>query len=166
MGSLPILGTPPLISTRVSTVVPATPRGEENDAYQLNYMDLLVKLHYIRPVYFFSPEAVQGLSIFDLKAPMFPLLDRYSHVSGRIRRSEESGRPLIKYNDAGVRIAESYCDRTLTEWFHENGYYPVEGLVPDHVLGPDIAFSPLVFVKVVTLYEVCYTLFPYANATG
>ncbi|KAJ1428333.1 Transferase [Sesbania bispinosa] len=145
MGSLPNLETPPL-SSRISTVVPATPQDKENGAYQLNYMDLLMKLHYIRPVYFFNSESVQGLSISDLKKPMFPLLDPYFHVSSQIRRSE-SGRPYIKCNDAGVRIAESHCDRTLGEWLDENGY-SAEGLVHDHVLGPDLAFSPLVFVKV------------------
>ncbi|XP_061352486.1 protein ECERIFERUM 26-like [Gastrolobium bilobum] len=144
MGSLGNSETTTL-SSRISTVVPATPRGEEKGEYQLNYMDLLMKLHYIRPVYFFNSEAVQGLSIFDLKKPMFPLLDPYSHVSGRIRRSE-SGRPFIKCNDAGVRIAESHCDKTLREWFDENGD-SVDGLVHDHVLGPDLSFSPLVFIK-------------------
>ncbi|RDX86665.1 Protein ECERIFERUM 2, partial [Mucuna pruriens] len=144
MGSLPDFDIAPL-SSRISTVVPATPRGDENGAYQLNYMDLLMKLHYIRSVYFFNSEAVKGLSISDLKRPMFPLLDPYSHVSGRIRRSE-TGRPFIKCNDAGVRIAESHCDKTLQEWFRENGN-SVDALVHDHVLGPDLAFSPLVFVK-------------------
>ncbi|KAK7410477.1 hypothetical protein VNO78_01282 [Psophocarpus tetragonolobus] len=145
MGSLPELDTPSL-SSRISTVVPATPRDNENGAFQLNYMDLLMKLHYIRPVYVFNSEAVQGFSISDLKKPMFPLLEHYFQVSGRIRRSESSGRPFIKCNDAGVRIAESHCDITLQEWFHQNGN-SVEGLVHDHVLGPDLAFSPLVFVK-------------------
>lgn len=147
MGSLPDLDIPSL-SSRISTVVPATPRGEQNSAYQLNYMDLVVKLHYIRSVYFFNSESVQGFTMSELKKPMFPLLDPYSHVSGRIRRSE-TGRPFIKCNDAGVRIAESHCDRTLQEWFRENGN-AVHGLVHDHVLGPDLAFSPLVFVKVRT----------------
>lgn len=145
MGSLSNLETAPP-SARISTVVPATPRGEENGAYNLNYMDLLMKLHYIRPVYFFNSEAAQGLSIFDLKSPMFPLLDLYSHVSGRIR-VPESGRPFIKCNDAGVRIVESHSEQSLRQWFDENGY-SVDGLVHDHVLGPDLAFSPLVFVKV------------------
>lgn len=144
MGSLPNLETPPQTS-RISTVVPATPRGEENSAYNLNYMDLLMKLHYIRSIYLFNSKAVQNLSISDLKAPMFPLLDSYSHVSGRVRISE-SGRPFIKCNDAGVRIEESHCEKTLREWLDEKEY-SVDELVYDHVLGPDLAFSPLVFVK-------------------
>jgi hypothetical protein len=56
---------------------------------------------------------------------------------------------LIKCNDAGVRIVESQCDKTVGEWLDENEYC-VDGLVHDHVLGPDLAFSPLVFVKVST----------------
>ncbi|OIV97845.1 hypothetical protein TanjilG_12602 [Lupinus angustifolius] len=136
----------PFQNSIISTVVPATPREDQNGAFHLTSMDLLMKLHYIRPVYFFTAEAVQGLSISDLKKPMFTLLDMYSHVSGRIRRSE-SGFPFIKCNDAGVRIAESRCEITLREWFHENGVYSVHGLVHDHVLGPHLSFSPLVFVK-------------------
>ncbi|KAK2445453.1 protein ECERIFERUM [Trifolium repens] len=148
MGSLPNLDQTPLQTSRISTVVPATPRGEEkleNSAYNLNYMDLLMKLHYIRSIYIFNSESVQNLSISDLKTPMFPLLDLYSHVSGRVRISE-SGRAFIKCNDAGVRIVESQCDKTVGEWLDENEYC-VDGLVHDHVLGPDLAFSPLVFVK-------------------
>ncbi|MED6183436.1 hypothetical protein PIB30_037865 [Stylosanthes scabra] len=153
MGSLGNLESPPPPTSRISTVVPATPRGDQNDAYQLSYMDLLMKLHYIRSVFFFASKSVQGLTISDLKRPMFPLLDAYSHVSGRIRRSER-GRPFVKCNDAGVRIAESERDVTLREWFDENINGCVrelevddDGLVHDHVLGPDLGFSPLVFVK-------------------
>ncbi|XP_061345766.1 protein ECERIFERUM 2-like [Gastrolobium bilobum] len=135
-------------SFRISSVVPATPtpQGDKNGEYHLGYMDLLMKLHYIRAVYFFSTEAVQGLSIQELKNPMFTLLDPYAHLSGRIRLSE-SGSPFIKCNDAGVRIAESHCDKTLQEWVHQNGYSSVEDLVHDHVLGPEVSFSPLVFFK-------------------
>ncbi|CAJ2637786.1 unnamed protein product [Trifolium pratense] len=144
MASLPNLETP-LESLRISTVVPATPRGEENGEYNLNNIDLLMKLHYIRSIYLFDSKAVQDLSISDLKTPMFPLLDLYSHVSGRVRLAE-SGRPFIKINDAGVRVAEAYCDKTLHEWLDENEF-SIDGLVHDHVLGPDVAFSPLVFIK-------------------
>ncbi|KAL1349576.1 hypothetical protein HN51_026097 [Arachis hypogaea] len=136
----------PSLTSKISTVVPATPRGNERGKYNLGYMDLLMKLHYVRTVHFFSPQAAQGLSIFDLKKPMFPLLDPYSHISGRIRRSESSGRPFIKCNDAGVRIVESHCDKTLEEWFNQKGY-SIHELVHDHVLGPDLAFSPLLFLK-------------------
>lgn len=147
--SLPLVTT-----TRISTVVPATPRGNDNEndnAFHLGYMGLLMKLHYIRAVYFFTAEAAQGLSDYDLKKPMFSLLDACPHVSGRIRRSE-SGQPMIKCNDAGVRIVESHCDdATLEECLqYQNGdsNFDDQGLVHYHVLGPDLGFSPLVFLKV------------------
>ncbi|QCE00734.1 protein ECERIFERUM 2 [Vigna unguiculata] len=133
-------------SSKISTVVPATPRGDEQSEWQLSSMDLLLKLHYIRALYFFVNHAAQGLSIYDLKKPMFPLLDHVTHLSGRIRISE-SGRPFIKCNDAGVRIAESHSHLTLREWFHQNGSSLHHALLPDHVLGPDLGFSPLVFLK-------------------
>ncbi|KAK4276899.1 hypothetical protein QN277_014995 [Acacia crassicarpa] len=144
MGSLGNIGSMHL-SARISTVVPATPRSEQNGVYELQNMDLLLKLHYIRSAYFFSNDAVQGLSNYDLKKAMFPLLDAYSHVSGRIRRPD-TGRPFIKCNDAGVRVAESYCDKTLAEWIAD-ARYSIDGLVQDHVLGPDLGFSPLVFIQ-------------------
>ncbi|XP_027331759.1 protein ECERIFERUM 2-like isoform X1 [Abrus precatorius] len=135
----------PPLSSKISTVVPATSRRDENSAWHLSNMDLLVKLHYIRAVYFFINDAALGLSICDLKEPMFLLLDDLAHLSGRIR-VEESGRAFIKCNDAGVRIAESHSDMILEEWFNQNGY-STEDLVHDHMLGPDLGFSPLVFVK-------------------
>lgn len=150
MGSLGNIKKMPLMSSRISTVVPATPRSNENGVYELKNMDLLVKLHYIRSAYFFRNDAVQGLSNYDLKKAMFPLLDAYSHVSGRVRRSD-SGRPFIKCNDAGVRVSESYCDKTLDEWISDVGC-SIDGLAHDHVLGPDLGFSPLVFVQVINSY--------------
>lgn len=131
----------------ISTVVPATHQSDENGECQLSSMDLLMKLHYIRAVYFFTSDAAQGLSIADLKKPMFLLLDQATRaISGRVRISE-SGRAFVKCNDAGVRIAESRRDRTLQEWFQQHGC-SLEGLVHDHVLGgPDLRFSPLAVVK-------------------
>ncbi|MED6185184.1 hypothetical protein PIB30_054585, partial [Stylosanthes scabra] len=149
MGSLPNSmeeETQPSLTCKFSTVVPGTPRGDEHDTYNLGYMDLLMKLHYLTTVHFFSPQAAQGLSIYDFKKPMFVLLDQYQHLSGRIRRSETSARPFIKCNDAGVRIVESHCDKTLEEWFNQKGY-SIHELVHDQVLGPDISFSPLFFFK-------------------
>lgn len=138
-------------NSKISTVVPATPRGEENSEHQLSSMDLVMKLHYIRAVYFFTSDAAQGISIYDLKEPMFHLLDQEAaKLSGRIRISE-SGRVFIKCNDAGVRISESHIDHTLQEWLEQHGC-SVEGLVHDHVLGPDLGFSPLIFVKVRIIY--------------
>lgn len=143
----------PLSSKKISSVVPAKDRGE-NEIHQLKNMDLAMKLHYIKGVYFFDSHAVEGVSVKDLKDAMFPLLDRYITTAGRIRRSEETGRPMIKCNDAGVRTVEACCEKTMDEWLAElkkgggNNCFCDDGLCYDHVLGPDLGFSPLVFLQV------------------
>ncbi|KAJ7965824.1 protein ECERIFERUM 26-like [Quillaja saponaria] len=133
-------------SIKISTVVPAQATSEHKNFYELTNMDLAMKLHYIKAVYFFKREAVQGLTTYDFKKPMFQLLDLYSHVSGRIRKSE-TGRPFIKCNDAGVRIVEADCDKTIHEWFELKGYSLDRSLVYCQVLGPHLGFSPLVFMQ-------------------
>ncbi|KAG6644457.1 protein ECERIFERUM 2-like [Carya illinoinensis] len=130
---------------KLSSVVPATVTGE-NKVHELTHMDLAMKLHYIQGVYFFRREAVEGLSILDLKEPMFQCLDHYFTVSGRVRRSE-TGRPFIKCNDSGVRIVEADCDTSIEE-FLAMKYHCFHGsLVYNQVLGPDLAFSPLVIIQ-------------------
>ncbi|PON91601.1 Transferase [Trema orientale] len=154
----------PTAGARLSTVVPGKSRGENEDL-ELTNVDLAVKLHYIKGVYFFrritatttaggggdrSPIPVAGgISIDELKRPMFALLDRFFPAAGRIRRSDD-GRPYIKCNDAGVRIVEAFCDeltvdeclatRELGASFHDRLCYK-------QVLGPDLGFSPLVFLQ-------------------
>ncbi|KAF3447253.1 hypothetical protein FNV43_RR12433 [Rhamnella rubrinervis] len=142
----------PFSSKRISSVVPGKDRGE-NEIHQLRNMDLAMKLHYIKGVYFFDSHAVQGVSVKDLKDAMFPLLDLYVTAAGRIRRSSETGRPMIKCNDAGVRILEAHCDKTMDEWVAElnkggaNNCFRDDGFCYSHVLGPDLGFSPLVFFQ-------------------
>lgn len=139
---------------KLSSVVPAEVTGDNEDR-KLTNMDLAFKLHYVRGVSFFSNETVQGLTIYDLKEPMFSLLALYPTASGRIRKSE-SGRPFIKCNDGGVRIIEAHCDKTIEEWLKMNDHKPLDDyLVYDQVLGPDLGFSPLVFVQVtpITPYQ-------------
>ncbi|KAG4162406.1 hypothetical protein ERO13_D01G113800v2 [Gossypium hirsutum] len=134
----------PVRGEMLSSVVPAKATGGNKDL-ELTSMDLAMKLHYIKGAYFFQPEAAQGLSIHDLKEPMFQCLELYYAASGRIRRSE-SGRPFIKCNDGGVRIVEAQCDKSVDEWLamaRNNDHM----LAHDQVLGPDLGFSPLVFVQ-------------------
>ncbi|CAN4115176.1 unnamed protein product [Withania somnifera] len=113
----------------------------------------IMNLHYIKSLYFFKNDAVEGLDIHDLKLPMFQLLELYYQTSGRIRRSGDgsgSGRPYIKCNDSGVRIVEAKCEsKTIDEWLDmvtEDACLNEE-LVYHLVLGPDLAFSPLVFIQ-------------------
>ncbi|KAL6128395.1 hypothetical protein ACLB2K_071750 [Fragaria x ananassa] len=100
-------------SMRLSSVVPATVTAEEHKVHELTNMDLALKLHYIKGVYYFS--RVEGVTSYDLKKPMFQLLQLYFPAVGRIRRSE-NGWPFIKCNDSGVRIVEARCDQTVNEW--------------------------------------------------
>ncbi|KAF3962415.1 hypothetical protein ACB098_12G077900 [Castanea mollissima] len=130
---------------KLSTVVPATV-SDENNVHELTNMDLVMKLHYIHGAYFFTSEAVQGLSIQDLKKPMFPLLDLYFMASGRVRRSE-TGRPFIKCNDSGVRIVEAKSDKTIDEALAMEDHSFHDGLAYHQALGPDLSFSPLVFIQ-------------------
>lgn len=141
-----------MISTglRLSTVVPATATAEQNMVHELTDMDLAMKLHYIEGLYFFKSDAVEGLTIYDLKKPTFHLLQLYFTASGRIRRSE-TGRPFIKCNDSGVRIVEAYSEEAMDQWLamamEDSSLF--NGLTYNQALGPDLGFSPLVFLQVI-----------------
>lgn len=140
---------------KLSSVVPAKVSGD-NKSQELTAIDLAMKLHYIKGVYFFRPnEEVRNLTIGDLKKPMFPLLEIYYVVSGRIRRRIEDGdRPFIKCNDSGVRIVEADCGKTIDEWLlsieeHDDKISHRDGdLVHSRAIGPDLGFSPLAFIQV------------------
>ncbi|CAN6678908.1 unnamed protein product [Malus baccata var. baccata] len=134
--------------TRLSSVVPATVTSDRNKVHELTDMDLAMKLHYIKGVYLFKSEAVEGLTIYDLKKPIFQLLQLYFTASGRIRRSE-TGRPFIRCNDSGVRIVEAHSEETVDELLAMaiEDSSALNGLAYDQVLGPDLGFSPLVFVQ-------------------
>ncbi|KAH0455973.1 hypothetical protein IEQ34_016005 [Dendrobium chrysotoxum] len=134
-------------SVRLSTVVPGdvTP---PNTVHHLTGGDLALKLHYLKAVYYFTPnEALLGLTIPTLKKPMFPLLNIYFPAAGRIRR-DDTGRPHIKCNDGGVRIVEACCDLTVEEWLDRKEVDRHRRLLPDKaVVGPDIYFSPTVLIQ-------------------
>ncbi|XP_072969767.1 protein ECERIFERUM 26-like [Typha angustifolia] len=130
---------------KISSVVPRTVTGEI--VRELTNMDLAMKLHYLKGVYYFKQsEIIDGLTIFTLKIPMFPWLDNYFSASGRIRRSE-TGRPFIKCNDCGVRIIEAKCSRTLDEWLEAKDFSSWKHLVSEKVLGPELHFSPTVYIQ-------------------
>ncbi|CAI0405863.1 unnamed protein product [Linum tenue] len=154
---------PAVTGVRMSSVVPASVTGENEDR-RLTGLDLAMKLHYIKAVYFFDEKAAEGLTIYDMKKPMFPWLQLYHPAAGRIRRGTKSGgegrgeegRPFIKCNDGGVRIVEAYCpDWTVEEWLRlptaeedrDGGFRDDDWLAFDQVLGPDLGFSPLVYVQ-------------------
>ncbi|XP_008802334.2 protein ECERIFERUM 26-like [Phoenix dactylifera] len=137
---------PAIHGRKLSTVVPGSVTGEAA-VYELANIDLVMKLHYLRTVYYFkADEIIDSLTIKALKEPMFPWLDVYYPVAGRIRRTE-AGRPFVKCNDCGVRIVETKCGQTLEEWLEIKDSSRWRQLVPEKVLGPDLHFSPFVFIQ-------------------
>ncbi|XAR62074.1 hypothetical protein NMG60_11016669 [Bertholletia excelsa] len=138
---------------KLSSVVPGRVTGEDK-VRELTGADMAVRLHYIRGLYFFHVDAVGGLDIFALKKPMFQWLDLHYPASGRIRRRPEGGDgvgvgwPFIKCNDGGVRIVEASCRKTLDDWLAMEERSSLDRfLVSDQVLGPELDFSPLVFIQ-------------------
>uniref|UniRef100_A0ACD5UVH1 Uncharacterized protein n=1 Tax=Avena sativa TaxID=4498 RepID=A0ACD5UVH1_AVESA len=147
---------------RLSTVVPSS--VTEVEKYELAEADLAFRLHYLRGVYYYAAgETVRGVTTKVLKDPMFPWLDAYYPVAGRVRRPVDdqpqqqveegegegaSRRPYVKCNDCGVRIVEALCDRDLDEWLRDDAADRVKQLCYDKVLGPELFFSPLLYVQV------------------
>lgn len=137
---------------RLSTVVPGSVTGEVD--YELADADLAFKLHYLRGVYYYAAGgAARAVTTKVLKDPMFPWLDAYFPVAGRVRRAEEADgagrrRPYIKCNDCGVRIVEAKCDRAMDEWLQDDAPDRLRQLCYDKVLGPELVFSPLLYVQV------------------
>ncbi|CAI9116138.1 OLC1v1017214C1 [Oldenlandia corymbosa var. corymbosa] len=131
---------------KLSSVVPASITGE-NKVHELTNMDLVMKLHYIKGVYFFKADAVQGLSTNDLKRPLFQVLIPYYPTCGRIRMWESGGRPYIRCNDSGVRIIEAKCGKTVEEWLEMNDSSLNDQLTYNQFFGPDLGFDPLVFIQ-------------------
>lgn len=142
-----------MTDVRISSVVPAAVTGR-NKPRQLTAMDLAMKLHYVQAVYFFK--GTRGFTITDLKNNMFPLLQSYYHVSGRIRMPENDPSapaiPYIRCNDSGTRIVEANVKEfTVEKWLNlDDRSIDHRFLVYDHVLGPDLIFSSLVFLQVHT----------------
>ncbi|KAJ6822187.1 protein ECERIFERUM 26-like [Iris pallida] len=140
-----------LASRWLSTAVPASMTVDHTD-YQLSGMDLAMKLHYLRILYYFQPsETIVGLTARErtsalLKDPLFLTLDHIRQVAGRIRK-DGTGRPHIKCNDSRVRVVEVTWERSVEEWLEDRSPDRDSQLVPDEVLGPDLVFSPLAFVE-------------------
>ncbi|CAO2187465.1 unnamed protein product [Urochloa humidicola] len=151
-----------LHSFRLSTVVPGSVTGEAVD-YELADADLLHKLHYLRAVHVFRAPAPgdTAFAVRELKEPMFPWLDMYFPISGRLRRrqgaadSEDTaaGRPYVRCNDCGVRFVEAACDATVDEWLEQEAERGgmSKALAYDKVIGPELFFSPLLYVQVIDL---------------
>ncbi|XP_022761038.1 protein ECERIFERUM 26-like [Durio zibethinus] len=131
---------------RLSSVGPGRVTGSDV-VHDLSGLDIAMKLHYLKGVYFFTDQAVEGLTIRQMKETMFYWLNDYYITCGRIRRTE-SGRPYIKCNDCGIRFVEGVCDKTIDEWL-ELGDDSLHNLLVYHrAIGPELSFSPSVYLQV------------------
>ncbi|CDP11175.1 unnamed protein product [Coffea canephora] len=137
-----------IYNMKLSSVGPGRYTGQDI-VHEPNDMDLAMKLHYLKGVYYFPSQAFDGLTIRKIKEPLFIWFNHFYITCGRFRRSEESGRPVIKCNDCGARFIEAQCDKTLDEWLEMKKHDPAleKLLVSDKIVGPELGFSPLVFLQ-------------------
>ncbi|XP_023641880.1 protein ECERIFERUM 26-like [Capsella rubella] len=145
MGRVQEEGSGPVHGFRLSTVSSSRPT-ETGTTHEPTGLDLAMKLHYIKVVYIYSAETARDLTVMSVKAPLFPVFDQISWITGRLRR-HESGRPYIKCNDCGTRFVESHCDLTVDEWLRVPDRSVDESLVYHQPVGPDMAFSPLIYLQ-------------------
>ncbi|GAB4844071.1 hypothetical protein Ancab_014035 [Ancistrocladus abbreviatus] len=134
---------------KLSSVGPAKVTG--NLVYEPSNIDLAMKLHYLRVVYFFNSQAAQGITVPMLKESLFRWLDYYFVICGRLRRSDTTGRPFIKCNDCGTRFIEAKSSKTLDEWVEMDDTSAHRLLVSNQVIGPELTFSPLTLIQLTTL---------------
>lgn len=144
----------PVTNVKISSVVPALVTGE-NKPRKLTPMDLAMKLHCVRAVYFFK--GTREFTTADLKNNMFGLLQLqcFYHITGRIRMSDNgpssAGIPYLRCNDSGIRFVQANVEEfTVEEWLDlDDRSIDHRFLVYNQVLGdPDLIFSPLVFLQV------------------
>ncbi|KAH9680519.1 hypothetical protein WN943_029781 [Citrus x changshan-huyou] len=134
-------------SIRLSSVGPGKATGSDV-VHELSGMDLAMKLHYLKGFYIFRSHAVQGLSVKLIKESTFYLFNNYYWTCARLRRSD-SGRPYLKCNDCGARFVEAQCDKTVDELLEMGDYSSFPNLLVYHQpIGPDLAFSPPIYLQV------------------
>ncbi|KAJ8424420.1 hypothetical protein Cgig2_033651 [Carnegiea gigantea] len=131
---------------------------EEKD--QLVY-DIKISSVYIKGLYFFPNNKTTNnnkndsndndnlISVVQLKKAMFESLVSYFITCGRICfTSDPEPQPVIKLNDAGARIIEARSAKTVHEWLTMEGFPSLQDqLVYGPALGPNLGFSPLVFIQ-------------------
>ncbi|XP_023767264.1 protein ECERIFERUM 26-like [Lactuca sativa] len=130
---------------RISTVAPAD-ISTKYGFQELSAIDLAMKLHYIRFIYYFRIPAFDGFTIIKIKETMCDWLNYASIPCGRFRRTD-SGQPILKCNAAGVRIIEASCYLSLDEWLESKDDSRHKLLVPSNIIGPELSYSPLVMIQ-------------------
>ena len=139
---------------RISTVAPAD-ISTKYGFQELSAIDLAMKLHYIRFIYYFRIPAFDGFTIIKIKETMCDWLNYASIPCGRFRRTD-SGQPILKCNAAGVRIIEASCYLSLDEWLESKDDSRHKLLVPSNIIGPELSYSPLVRIQVCLLIMLFY----------
>ncbi|CAN8232232.1 unnamed protein product [Cochlearia groenlandica] len=139
-------GQGPVHNIRLSTVG-ATRATETGTTHEPTGLDLAMKLHYLKAAYIYSSETARDLNVTHVKAAMFVLFDQIAWTTGRFSRRESSGRPYIKCNDCGARFVEGQCSFTVKEWLSKPDRSVDECLVYHQPVGPDLAFSPLIYIQ-------------------
>ncbi|KAL6575575.1 hypothetical protein OROHE_000952 [Orobanche hederae] len=135
-----------IYNIKLSSVGPGNVTGSELISEPGN-MDLAMKLHYLRGIYYFERPAFWGLTTLAIKEPMFTWLNQYPMTCGRFRKSD-SGRVYIKCNDCGVRFIEARCDKTLDAWLEMKDVTLHEKLLcSNQCIGPELSFSPLIYIQ-------------------
>ncbi|KAG7632348.1 Transferase [Arabidopsis suecica] len=145
MGLVQEEGSGPVHGFRLSTVSASLP-SETGTTHEPTGLDLAMKLHYLKTVYIYSAETARDLTVMDVKGPLFSVFDQIPCIIGRFRR-HESGRPYLKCNDCGTRFVERHCDLTVEEWLRVPDRSVDESLVYHQPVGPDLAFSPLLYIQ-------------------
>ncbi|KAL4578418.1 hypothetical protein LXL04_014541 [Taraxacum kok-saghyz] len=135
----------PIYDIRISTIGPGYVSGQ-GAVQELTDMDLAMKLHYLKTVYYFRSPAFEGLTIINIKETLFNWTAHAYIPCGRLRRAD-SGRPYIKCNDCGIRLIEARCKLSLDEWLELKNDSKHKLLVPNQVLGPELLFSPLALMQ-------------------
>lgn len=134
-----------IYNIKLSSVGPGNVTAPDS-IFEPENMDLAMKLHYLRCIYYFGSKAFEGLTALVIKEPMFMWLNQFPVPCGRLRRSDP-GRPYIKCNDCGVRFIEAKCDKTLEEWLEMKDDSHEKALVSSQIIGPELSFSPLVLIQ-------------------
>ncbi|CAG7906027.1 unnamed protein product [Brassica rapa] len=145
MGRSQEKGQGPIYNMRLSTVG-ATRATETGAIHEPTGLDLAMKLHYLKAAYIYSPELASDLSVTHVKEAMFKLFDQIAWTTGRLWR-RDSGRPYIKCNDCGARFVEGECNFTVEEWLSKPDRSVDEFLVYHQPVGPELPFSPLIYVQ-------------------
>lgn len=146
MGRSQEKGQGPIYNMRLSTVG-ATRATETGTTHEPTGLDLAMKLHYLKAAYIYTPEMARDLSVTHVKEAMFKLFDQIAWTTGRLWR-RDSGRPYIKCNDCGARFVEGECNFTVEEWLSKPDRSVDEFLVYHQPVGPELPFSPLIYVQV------------------